>query len=158
MTASPTSNRPTGALLEQLAPVGTIVRCYRNPRSGVPPWSVMVYGHAGTRRHQWRVAGHATDVALGPCTFRVYEAGRQRVLRTGVDNVHSFIQGQLLALDGAPFGAEDAAACGAQRVAYNPRHHHSFTLPEGGDAPVMRAGAVWLTGEGKAYAVDTAAR
>jgi hypothetical protein len=152
------SNRPTGALLGDLVPPGTSVRIYRNLRPGVPPWSVMVYGHAGTRRLQWRVAGHATDVALGPCTFRVYEAGRQRVLRTGVDNVHSFIQGQLLALDGAPFGAEDAVACGAQRVAYNPRHHHSFTLPEAGDAPVMRAGAVWLTGEGEAYAVDTAAR
>ena len=42
-------------------------------------------------------------------------------------------------------------------MAYNPRHHHSFTLPDTDDAPVMRAGAVWLTGEGKAYAVDTAA-
>ncbi len=39
----------------------------------------------------WRVVDHATDLCVSGLTFRVYEAGRQRVLATKRKNVHAFV-------------------------------------------------------------------
>jgi hypothetical protein len=140
----------TETLLD-LTPPGTIVRCYRNLRAGVPTWSVQTYARIeGTRRHQWRVAGHANSVALIKATFKVYEAGRQRVLFTKSKNVHSYVKGELLAYDGLPYTQADGPA---RRIAYNPYRLPYFHLTEAGDARVDAADAVWLTEAGVAYAV-----
>jgi hypothetical protein len=42
-----------------------------------------------------RVIGHAENVCLSHCTFKVSQAGRERVLREGRKNVHAFVQGNL---------------------------------------------------------------
>lgn len=43
-----------------------------------------------------RVIGYATALELSACTFRVSEAGRQRVLREKRKNVHATVRGRLV--------------------------------------------------------------
>lgn len=45
------------------------------------------------------VVAHATDVALVDCRFVVREGGRQRVVATGVKNVHAYVVGRLLTVE-----------------------------------------------------------
>lgn len=47
-----------------------------------------------------RVVAHADAVDLKDCTFKVSEAGRQRVVRTKQKNVHAGVVGELMAFDG----------------------------------------------------------
>lgn len=56
-------------------------------------WSVRMHG---------KVVAHADIVALRDVEFRVSEAGRQRVLRDRVKNVHAGVSGELVALVGTP--------------------------------------------------------
>ena len=51
-------------------------------------WSIMTV-------HYRRLIGHAKELVLNDCTFVVYEAGRQRVLREKRKNVHAFVEGFL---------------------------------------------------------------
>ena len=44
---------------------------------------------------QWKLAGHAEDVYLNNVTFKVSEAGRQRVIKNKRKNVHAFIIGEI---------------------------------------------------------------
>jgi hypothetical protein len=46
------------------------------------------------------VLAHASNVELADCTFKVSEAGRQRVIREGCKNVHAGIVGTLVGLTG----------------------------------------------------------
>ena len=46
------------------------------------------------------VLAHASNVELVDCTFKVSEAGRQRVIREGCKNVHAGIVGTLVGLTG----------------------------------------------------------
>jgi hypothetical protein len=62
------------------------VRVYWNLTQGC--WSVM-------DKRTRRVIGHATQVLIREARFTVSEAGRQRVLRDRVKNVHAFVEGQL---------------------------------------------------------------
>lgn len=62
------------------------VRIYWNLTKKV--WSVQ---DAKTRR----VIGHATRVNVRDASFKVSQAGRERVLREGVKNVHAFVVGDL---------------------------------------------------------------
>lgn len=47
-----------------------------------------------------RVIAHAQAVELANCTFKVSEAGRQRVLREKRKNVHAGVVGDIIAFDG----------------------------------------------------------
>ena len=49
----------------------------------------------------WRVWLHASKVTLKNVTFKVSEAGRQRVLRERKKNVHAFVEGDLVLLTGS---------------------------------------------------------
>ena len=49
----------------------------------------------------WRVWLHASKVTLENVTFKVSEAGRQRVLRERKKNVHAFVEGDLVLLGGS---------------------------------------------------------
>lgn len=89
-------------------------------------WSVRC---ARTRR----VVAHCADVTLSGVTFYVSEAGRQRVLREGVKNVHAWAVGTLCAHTAAREG-EPA------RVRYNPRTGPRFVTRDTGD--VVAAAAV----------------
>jgi len=46
----------------------------------------------------WRVWTHADKISLENVTFKVSEAGRQRVLRERKKNVHAFVEGDLVLL------------------------------------------------------------
>ena len=62
----------------------------------------------------WRVWLHASKVTLENVTFKVSEAGRQRVLRERKKNVHAFVEGDLVLLD------ETAKIQPRVLVSYNP--------------------------------------
>lgn len=47
-----------------------------------------------------RVIAHAEKVGLQDVTQKVQEGGRQRVIKEGKKNVHAFINGDLVAIDG----------------------------------------------------------
>lgn len=97
-------------------PPGTPVRVYWNlPRK---VWSVQVYSRVpGTRRHVWRVAGHANVLHLTGARFKVSEKGRQRVLATGVKNVHAYI---LATFQGAALPAGGLWDIPTVSITYNP--------------------------------------
>lgn len=68
-----------------------------------------------------RVIAHKNEVFLENVTFKVYEKGRQRVLREGKKNVHAFVIGNLV--DGLP------DLCYSRiRVIYNPYFCEKFTI------------------------------
>jgi hypothetical protein len=71
-----------------------------------------------------RVVAHRSFVDLTAVTFKVSEAGRQRVLRTGQKNVHAGLVGQWN--DTLVPHAESL-----QPVRYNPRESGEFRLSDG---------------------------
>ena len=74
-----------------------------------------------------RVIKHAHFVALENVTFKVSEAGRQRVLKEQRKNVHAGVVGTLVpCID----------AVGSERVTYNPYKGSNFTLCGTGD-PIL---------------------
>ena len=70
-----------------------------------------------------RVIGHADAVVLDDVTFKVSEAGRQRVLRERKKNVHAGVVGQLNAQG---IRLISAAVSLATNVTYNPYKYQSF--------------------------------
>jgi hypothetical protein len=54
-------------------------------------WSVQTKGIEG-----YRVECHKETLTLSNVTFRVYEAGRQRVLATKQKAVHAYVEGTML--------------------------------------------------------------
>jgi hypothetical protein len=77
-----------------------------------------VQAHYGSG--SWRVVAHAEELMLKDVTFKVSEAGRQRVLRTGVKNVHAYVVGGLI-----PFVNPDKG----RRVSYDPKVFDCFVMP-----------------------------
>ena len=75
-----------------------------------------------------RVIDHAHSVALSNVTFKVSEAGRQRVLLEQRKNVHAGVVGTL----------ENDDVSEGERVTYNPYKSGSFILCGTGD-PIMAA-------------------
>lgn len=86
--------------------------------------------------HKGRVIGRAHDVDLDGVTFRVSEAGRQRVLREQRKNVHAGAVGTLTGArwlnvaEGARWDAlavpNVACAVQGEQVSYNPYKRGSF--------------------------------
>ena len=80
-----------------------------------------------------RVIKHAFFVALENVTFKVSEAGRQRVLKEQRKNVHAGVVGTLVpCID----------AVGSERVTYNPYKGSNFTLCGTGDSILASTSAV----------------
>ena len=73
-----------------------------------------------------RVVAHRDNVLLFNGTFKVSEAGRQRVLKEQRKNVHAGVVGYMYDDMLAP-----ALACG-DRVTYNPYKYKSFVLADSG--------------------------
>lgn len=133
--------------LDAVVPPGTPVRVYRNLRPGVPTWSIQAKVRLpGTNFHGWRVMGHAFSLVLDRVTFRVYEAGRKRVLRTGVKNVHAYALGTLVQADQTVTVPE-----GATEAVYHPRKYPHFFAPDLRDAHVDGADRVYLSATGRVY-------
>jgi hypothetical protein len=72
-----------------------------------------------------RVIYHAQDVTLWNCTFKVSEAGRQRVLRERSKNVHAGIVG-MFDEDTAHWTPMKTGA----NVTYNPYKYDSFVFKD----------------------------
>ena len=94
-----------------------------------------------------RVIAHATELCLIACTMHVSSSGRDRVLRSGVRNVHAWIRGTLVRCTQAPR---------LRRVSYNPFLAGAFvTLPDRSEIHAtarlgfVAHGVVWLLGETK---------
>jgi hypothetical protein len=87
-----------------------------------------------------RVIAHRESVALTDVTFKVREAGRQRVIREGRKNVHAFVIGTLAS---EAVGGWRGVWCA---VTYNPYRFDSFVDadPFGTHRPVRSASAVLL--------------
>ncbi|AMO44048.1 hypothetical protein BJD46_gp80 [Mycobacterium phage Bactobuster] len=86
-----------------------------------------------------RVIHRSGDVLLAHARGVVREGGRQKVLRTGVKNVHAGMVGELISLLPQDFVG--------QKITYNPRKYstfvHAFT-----EAPFEGADRVYLSESG----------
>jgi hypothetical protein len=83
-------------------------------------WSVRALDGA----QRGRVIAHAHDLRLADCSFRVSEAGRQRVIRERCKNVHAGVVGTLLEAS-LPQGT----MC-EQRITYDPYRFATFVDAE----------------------------
>lgn len=83
---------------------------------------------------QWKVVRHTDDITLYNVTFKVSEAGRQRVLREKRKNVHAFVEGTV---SPSPLECNDPVT-----IRYNPYRVGSFTA---GVFNVKEAGTVRLS-------------
>lgn len=78
-----------------------------------------------------RVIGHSSFVLLRGATFKVSEAGRQRVLRERRKNVHAVVKGELVASQPGEGKWADlyTVQMNGEDVTYNPYKWHKFHLP-----------------------------
>lgn len=86
-----------------------------------------------------RVIYHANNVVLHDCTFKVSQAGRQRVLRDQCKNVHAGVVGTLgmvnIPVSYLPHNIP---------VTYNPYKYETFVRKDNPDVPVMNADWVYM--------------
>lgn len=128
------------------------VRVYRNLTKGC--WSVQVREPSSWRgAMRWRVLYHLDALALRDATFRVSEAGRERVLAQKRKNVHAYVYGELR---GYGYGRW---RCLMAQVGYNPYDTATFVqYPAPGDGlhtcrkPIYRAKLVAFDADGKVRA------
>jgi hypothetical protein len=90
------------------------------------------------------VISHETSVVLSDVTFKVSEAGRQRVIREGRKNVHAGIEGYHLKCE-----VLDEIPLNAILVRYNPYLFNSFV--DICDNPLYIASKIYLHTNGKAF-------
>ena len=86
-----------------------------------------------------RVIHHAQNVTLSDCTFKVSEAGRQRVLREKRKNVHAGVVGQLGRIN-VPLSYMPQMTA----VTYNPYKYETFVRKNNDFMPVMKADWVYM--------------
>ena len=86
-----------------------------------------------------RVIRHTKEITLYACTFKVSQAGRQRVLREQCKNVHAGVVGKWI-------GGTEGIAFKEYYfpVTYNPYKYETFVHRETQE-PVMHAGCVYMT-------------
>ena len=89
-----------------------------------------------------RVIKHAHFVALEDVTFKVSEAGRQRVLKEQRKNVHAGVVGTLV---------PSIDAVGSERVTYNPYKGNTFVLCGTGDSILASTSAMLQVHDKKGY-------
>lgn len=87
------------------------------------------------------VVAHVNEIFLQNATFKVSEAGRQKVIATKRKNVHAFVVGNVMPDEVTPYA--DKLALPWLSVTYNPYKYSSFVLHDG-VIPIMRAGVVSL--------------
>jgi hypothetical protein len=86
------------------------------------------------------VVAHTNQIELKDATFKVSEAGRQRVLREKKKNVHAGVAGYFV-------GADFETAEGMTQLTYNPYKYDSFVVKESEQVKVKRASKVQLIGQ-----------
>jgi hypothetical protein len=107
------------------------VRVYRNLHKKCLSVQAMVNG-------RWKVIDHVDQIALVDVSFKVSQAGRERVLREKRKNVHAFVCGTI---------ATFPIALQGRKVSYNPYKTDTFTeTHEGFTYPILGSqGAVVTT-------------
>ena len=100
-----------------------------------------------------RVVGHVSAIELEGCSFRVSEAGRQRVIRERRKNVHATVRGRVVAvsLDAPPLQSmtekhRAILAAGGVDTTYCPYHTPTFINRET-KQPVHAAQSVVIVGK-----------
>lgn len=88
--------------------------------------------------HKGRVIAHRGSLTLRDVTFKVSQAGRQRVLREQRKNVHAGVVGNWMGC------YEPAIAANTTAVTYNPYKYESF-VTKADDRPVYAAATAHLT-------------
>ena len=88
------------------------------------------------------VIKHATFVALTNVTFKVSEAGRQRVLQEKRKNVHAGVVGTLV---------DSLESVGVLRVTYNPYRGNTFVLSATGEPMLTADTAALIVHEKKGF-------
>lgn len=91
------------------------------------------------------VIAHVQDLFLGSVTFKVSEAGRQRVLRERRKNVHAFIQGTILMGD-----AKTLNLGFYEEISYNPYLGPTFYCKRSQES-IHEALGVYLAPHAKIY-------
>jgi len=115
------------------------VRVFKNLKVGC--YSIMQKGV---------IRASAKQVRLADVTFRVREAGRQRMLREQRRNVHAFAVGHLLDYV-HPSDARELESMPGHGVYYNPHETGAFLDCES-HTPVTTAGRVQFNEHGVVYA------
>jgi hypothetical protein len=87
-----------------------------------------------------KVIAHCTELTMIDCTFKVSEAGRQRVLRDKRKNVHAGVVGNLVALHD---GYADPIDAPLHMVTYNPYRYSTFVRKHD-ELPVRAADRVFF--------------
>ena len=100
----------------------------------------------------WRLLTYAHSLELTEVIFKVYEAGRKRVLNTKRKNVHAFIIGNLKNIDtdvNKTFRSlEDICKSYKKeyyRVVYNPYKFNAFIIDL--NNPIYKADSVYIEGK-----------
>lgn len=100
-----------------------------------------------------RVVGHVSAIELEGCTFRVSEAGRQRVIRERAKNVHATVRGRIVQVsqDATPSPSltekhSAILAGGGSDTTYNPYYTPTFINRETKN-PVYAAQSVVIVGK-----------
>lgn len=100
-----------------------------------------------------RVVGHVSAIELEGCTFRVSEAGRQRVIRERAKNVHATVRGRIVQVcqDATPSRSltekqSAILAAGGTDTTYNPYYTPTFINRET-KSPVHAAQSVVIVGK-----------
>ncbi len=95
------------------------VRVYYNLRKHV--FSVIAKRRDDHGRLVWKLIDHTEEIGLRDVKFIVSEIGRQRVLRTGMKNVHAYVEGVCIPL-------EDVKEKVSRRAYYNPYKTGGFVV------------------------------
>jgi len=108
-----------------------------------------LHKHCLSVRFNGKVVAHTPAITLDDVTFRVSEAGRQRVLKQKRKNVHAFISGKW---DGVlrAGSIKNIIPENSVEVTYNPYKYSSFVLAKDG-TPIKNARFV-LVSDKKIYA------
>lgn len=100
-----------------------------------------------------RVVGHVSAIELADCSFRVSEAGRQRVIRERAKNVHATVRGRIVqvcqdAIPSPSLTEKHSAilAAGGLPTTYNPYFTPTFINRET-KSPVYAAQTVVIVGK-----------
>jgi len=91
-----------------------IVRVYYNLHK--KKYSIQKY----VKNKGWRLSHHSDEVYLTDVEFKVYENGRQKVLREKQKNVHAFVLGKM-----GEFKGEYV-----EQITYNPYLYDSFVIKD----------------------------
>lgn len=101
------------------------VRVYKNLNDGLISIKLRTTG---------LVIAHCEEITLGDVSFKVYESGRQRVIKQKRKNVHAYVEGEILSVKGLkPYKGrgitipeEKSAQAFDSRIFYNPYKTANF--------------------------------